>query len=279
MVDVSIIIVNWNMCEDIRRCLRTLKDDIADVNLEIRVTIVDNSQNNDGIKEMLATEFPYAIYLDPQKNVGFAAANNQGIKHTPARFYFVLNPDTVFKAGEQIIKKMFDYMQANVHVGMIGPQLLNLDDSLQYSCHRFPKVWDNLVKRLPFLHKITFIQRSLDHFAMKDFDHKTERPVDWLMGAALFVRDEAISDVGMFDDRYFMYFEDCDWCRRMWEYYWQVRYIPHIVLYHGHRRDSAKVPGLKSIIKNPLTRIHLRSWLSYWLKWRWRSARYYQEPQ
>lgn len=112
---------------------------------------------------------------------------------------------------------------------------------------------------------------------MTDYDHNIERPVDWVMGSAMFVRQKSIDDVGLFDDRFFMYFEDCDWCRRMWDIYWQVRYLPSCVLYHKHKRDSAKVPGIKAILQNPITRIHIKSWLQYWWKWKFQSKIYYKE--
>lgn len=270
------IIVNWNMREDIRLCLDSLYNDLKDLNdLNVCVHVVDNSSNGDGIRKMLSAEFPQAVYIDGEGNYGFGRAQNLGIRYAPAKYYFILNPDIKFNQGKLILSQLFNYMEANIQIGMVGPKLLNFDGTLQYSCYRFPRFFDPPIKRLNADGVFPFLKGRIYKFLMVDFDHESERPVDWIMGSAMFVRYSAIVDVGVFDDRYFMYFEDCDWCRRMWERFWQVRYLPDVVLYHKHRRDSAKVPGMVSIIKNPLTRIHIASWLRYFWKWKFKSKRYY----
>jgi len=89
------------------------------------------------------------------------------------------------------------------------------------------------------------------------------------MGSAMFVRNKAVKEVGLFDERYWMYAEDSDWCRRMWEMHWPVYYVHDIVVKHTHGRGSAKVPGIfKALLKNKLARVHLISWFKYMWKWR-----------
>ena len=110
---------------------------------------------------------------------------------------------------------------------------------------------------------------------MKDFHHNETRPVDWIMGSAMFVKDKAIEHVGVFDERFWMYYEDSDWCRRMWEAGWPVYYVSTITLEHVHGRGSAKVPGIaKALLTNQLARVHVSSWLKYMWKWRG-NHRYY----
>jgi GT2 family glycosyltransferase len=107
---------------------------------------------------------------------------------------------------------------------------------------------------------------------MKDFHHASTKAVDWVMGSAMFVRGKALTEVGTFDEAYFMYFEDCDWCRRFWKKGWPVYYVHDVSLSHVHRRQSARVAGkpvgLRAIFSNKLTRIHIKSWLTYFWKWR-----------
>jgi GT2 family glycosyltransferase len=117
--------------------------------------------------------------------------------------------------------------------------------------------------------KYSFVKKYTDRLLMKDFDHEQTQPVDWVLGAALVVRKEVVDKIGWFDTRYFMYMEDCDWCRTMWENNWPVYYVHDIIIRHRHERESAKVPGIiRALIKNKLARIHLASWLKYLWKWR-----------
>ncbi len=266
MVDINIVIVNYKMRDDIERCLKTLIKCFNN-DLSIIVNIVDNSQNQDNIKEIFKNLPKNINYLDAGGNKGFGFSQNLGMKRTKAKYYFVLNPDVIFE-DENTLVALYDYMEKNLDVGMCGPKLLNFDGSLQYSCFRFPKFFDKPAKQLELDKKFKIFKKRVDYFMMKDFDHNKEICVDWIMGSAMFVRDKAIEDVGFFDERFFMYFEDCDWCRRMWDFGWKVKYVPSIVIKHKHRRDSAKIPGLiSSIIKNPITRIHIKSWLKYFFKW------------
>ena len=102
---------------------------------------------------------------------------------------------------------------------------------------------------------------------MKDFDHEENRTVDWVMGSFMLVKSEVVEKIGFFDDRFFMYFEDCDWCRRAWLEGWEVHYLAKESVKHVHARESAQKTPFISIITNPISRIHLKSWLKYFLKW------------
>ena len=162
-------------------------------------------------------------------------------------------------------------MDGHPQIGCIGPKLLNMDGTLQYSCYRFdlPSILIKPLKQIHFDRKYRWVKLRTDHLLMTDFDHESTRPVDWVLGAAMVVRKEVVDHIGWFDDRYFMYLEDCDWCRRMWDVGWPVYYVHDIVIRHKHARDSAKIPGLlRALFKNKLARIHASSWIKYLLKWR-----------
>jgi GT2 family glycosyltransferase len=276
MHDVCITVVNYKMKEHIERCFVSLFEDLQGENLNIKVIVVDNG-SSDGIKNFLAEKYPSVECIELPENVGFGKAQNVGLKSAEAKYYFVLNPDTYFKPGGKIIRQLHDWLEAHPKVGMVGPKIVYPDGSLQYSCYRFPGLLHPLVSRGNF--ETGWGKKLHDTALMRDFDHNETRPVDWVMGSAMFVRGSAMQEVGMFDDRFWMYYEDSDWCRRMWEKGWPVYYAHHIVLEHLHGRGSAKVPGtFTALFKNKLARVHLLSWLKYAWKWRGNTKFYSHAP-
>jgi GT2 family glycosyltransferase len=267
MYDICITMVNTNEEEDIKRCLSSLFADSVDSVLKTTVVIVDNNSVNN-IEPMLQQHFPGTTLIRQKKNEGFGKSHNKAMSAVDATYYFVLNPDTTFENGQGFLKKSFDFMEAHSKVGMMGPKIYYPDGSLQYSCYRFPTFLQPIYSRTS-LGKKGRGKIIADHFVMKDFGHNKTQPVDWIMGSAMFARKQAINDVGMFDNRFWMYAEDSDWCRRMWEGHWSVYYVHDIVLSHVHKRASAKVPGIvNALLKNRYARQHLKSWLKYFWKWR-----------
>lgn len=267
MKDVAIVIVNYKMKDLIDKCLETLFSDIEGSGLDISVVVVDNN-SNDGVKEFLSDRYPSVSCISQKTNPGFGTSQNVGMKSVVAKYYFVLNPDTEFLPGQHTMQRLYEYMEQHSRVGMIGPKIVYPDGSLQYSCWRFPSVLQPFYNRT----KLGKFSRGKIHNAyhmMKDFDHEKTIPVDALMGSAMFVRGDAIESVGRFDERFWMYYEDIDWCIRMWEAHWPVYYVHDIVLQHLHGRGSAKIPGLfNAFFKNKLFRVHVRSWVRYMWKWK-----------
>ncbi len=270
MHDINIVFVNLRMAADIVQAVDSVIKDIAGSPYAVQITVVDNSNNSDGIREQLKL-FPNVQYIDAGGNVGFGKGNTIGFKATPARYYFALNRDTIIKDQSRTIERLIKFMDDHSRIGCIGPKLLNLDGSLQYSCYRFD-LRSMLIKPLRHLQwdsKYAWVKRSIDRLLMRDFDHGETRPVDWVLGAAMVVRREVVEQIGWFDERYFAYLEDADWCRTMWANGWPVYYVHDIAIMHGHARASAKVPGLlMALIKNPTARIHAKSWLQYLWKWK-----------
>lgn len=267
MKDINIVIVNYKMKENIEKCLSSLFQDLVGSFLDVQVVVVDNSPQ-DGLQELLKEKFPQVLYIGQTGNVGFGKSQNQGMKAVDAKYYFALNPDTIFHVGQKILDRFYSFMEKNPKVGMVGPKLLYPDGTLQYSCWRFPPFFQPFYQRTK-LGKTRHGEKRVAYHHMKDFDHNHTIPVDALMGSAMFVRKEAVDAVGMFDERFFMYYEDIDWCLRMWESGWPVYYLNDVVLTHIHGRGSAKIPGVfRALIKNKLARIHVTSWFKYILKWR-----------
>ncbi len=272
-MDLNIVFVNLKMRDDILRAIRSLKADLTGSSLNVQITVSDNTGNIDGIKEALSAEFPEVTYIDCGGNVGFGKGNTIGFKATPARYYFALNRDTLIPENSHTLERIVAYMDEHPEVGAMGPKLVNLDATLQYSCYRFdwPAILIKPLKQINWDEKYEWVRKYTDWLLMKDFDHNHTRPVDWVLGAALVVRQEVVDVIGWFDERYLAYLEDADWCRTMWEHHWPVYYVHDIVIQHAHARDSAKVPGIfRALVKNKTARIHLSSWLKYIWKWRGR---------
>lgn len=275
MFDVNIVIVNCNMKDDIKKCLSSLYLDIKDSQLNVNVVVVDNA-SVDGSRDLILSHYPQVKYLEQKINRGFGFGQNVGLSSTEAKYHFVLNPDTYFFPGEKTLRRLFEFMERETKIGIIGPKILYPDHSLQYSCFRFPTLLHPLFIRTTLVNKKG--KKYQRYFAMKDYDHESVRPVDWLMGSALFIRGQAIAEIGKFDEQFWMYYEDSDLCRRFWEQGWSVYYFPKVTIEHTYSRSSAAVPGIFSaLLKNKLARVHVLSWLKY--MWKWRGNNKYYESK
>lgn len=267
MHDIAVVIVNYKMREMVRACLASLQQDSATSTrpTPVHVVVVDNA-SSDGIEEFMRETYPHYTCIVNTRNQGYGSAVNRGIGAVAARYYFVLNPDTVF-VEPHTLERLTAFMDTHPKIGVAAPKLLNADGTLQYSCNRFPHFAEQLLRRTA-LGGYPWVKRRIARLLMTDFDHEKTQPVDWVIGSAMFIRAEALHAVGGMDERFFMYFEDTDWCRRFWERHLPVYYVHDIVLMHRHMRGSARVPGLKALLLNHLARVHVFSWIKYMWKWR-----------
>lgn len=271
MHDINIVYVNYLNKEDILKAVESLSADILGCPYKIQITVVDNSENKDGIRDALLEKYINIKYINAGKNIGFGKASNLGFQSTEARYYFALNRDTIILPNSKTIENIIKFMDQHPKIGCIGTKLINIDGSLQYSCYRFDfrSIAIKPLKHINFDQKYKWIKKYTNRLLMKDFDHDQVRPVDWVLGAAMVVRKEVVDQIGWFDARYFMYLEDCDWCRNMWDNGWPIYYVPDIVIQHRYERASAQIPGIiNALVKNRLARAHLKSWLKYMIKWR-----------
>lgn len=280
MKDINIVFVNYLMKEDILQAVASVQADIASCPFDIQITVADNSENKDAIKEELAQKFSQVQYVNAGGNVGFGQGNTIGFQSTPARYYFALNRDTIIPENTRTIERIIQFMDAHPKIGAMGPKLMNTDGTLQYTCYRFDflSILIKPFKQINWDKKYRWVRKYTDQLLMKNWDHNSTRPVDWVLGAAIVVRDEVVKDIGWFDKRYFMYLEDADWCHTMWESGWPVYYVHDIVIQHRHARESAKIPGIfRALVKNKLARIHVASWFKY--LWKWRGNHRYYDPR
>lgn len=278
MIDISIVFVNYYYKDDIAQALRSVFKDIEDCSYSVKVIVVDNSNNEDGIGKMLHQDFPQVKYINARGNVGFGKGTTLGFQAVHARYYFALNRDTIIPEGTRVIERLIAFMDMHPKIGCIGPKLVYLDGAIQQSCFRFDpaSILVKPFKQINWDKKYRLVKRLTGRLSMDDFDHNRTQPVDWVLGAAMVIRREVVEQIGWFDERYFMYLEDCDWCRMMWAAGWPVYYVHDIVIKHRYARESAKIPGLfRALFKNRLARIHLKSWAKY--IWKWRGTWKFQE--
>lgn len=254
-IKLSIIILNYRSAGLVKQCLKGIEKYL--INISYEIIVVDNNSPDKLLN--LPELFPQIKFILLSKNKGFAAGNNAGIKVAKGNFILILNPDIAVLPGS--IEKMITYLLEHKKVGMVVPQLLNPDRTIQFSVMRFPKWWLPILRRT-FLGNFTWAAKWLNWYLYKDWDHLTVKKVDWALGACLLVKREALLQVGLFDERYFLYVEDTDWCRRFWQKGWEIIYLPSAQLIHYHMRESAE----KFFSK--INFIHFISWLKYFWKFR-----------
>jgi GT2 family glycosyltransferase len=222
-----------------------------------RLAVVDNSPAPD--TECLCA--PAAVdYLFTGRNLGFGTAHNLAIRGflENTRYHVVLNPDVAFESGT--LESIFDFMEANPSVGLARPRVLNPDGSVQHVYKRLPNPADVFVRRfLP--HSLEpLVRRSQARFELRDMDHEQTLLVPYLSGCFMFLRASALRQVGLFDPRFFMYFEDTDLTRRIHRFFPTV-YYPGASIVHRHGKWSYK--------NLPLLAHHVLAAVQYFNKWGW----------
>jgi len=229
---LTICIVNWNTREDLRRCLDSLVDGAGA--LEIETIVVDNA-SIDGSPEMVERDFPQVRLIRNAGNTGFAHANNQAIRASSGDYLLLLNSDTI--VAPDALAALIAGMEADPRTGIGGPKLLNADGSLQYSCRRFPTFTAGIFRNTAF-GQLFSRNKKVSDYLMTDFDHASRLAVDWVSGAALCIRRATLEQIGLLDERYFMYCEDVDWCYTAGLAGWKVVYFPDAVITHIIGRSS-----------------------------------------
>lgn len=259
-IKISFVILNYKTKHLLRLVLRNIKQLAMPVSYE--VIVVDNA-SNDGSVSMVSQLYPEVRLIVSPTNTGHAKGNNLGIAQARGEYVVIMNSDIIFFNQQDIIS-IIHYLDTHPAVALLGPQLRNADDSIQYSCFRPYSLFTPLYRRTP-LGKLTFAQHDLAQHLMTDFDHQSVREVDWLLGAALVIRKAVLDQVGMFNESFFLYFADYELCDRIRFHGYKVVYYPDVHIVHYHRRESAQKTfwgGIGSVF-NYTTRIHLKDWWTY----------------
>jgi hypothetical protein len=218
--DLSVIIVSMNCRGELAECLASVER--ARGGLAVETFVVDNA-SGDGSAAMVEGKFPQVRLIANERNRGFAAANNQAVALATGRNVLFLNPDTVVKPGA--LETLVRTLDGDATVGVCAPQLLNADGSVQESSRREPTFAALLHQYTP-LRLLRIFKGAYRRYKMGDFDFCRPADVDIVMGAAFCVPARVLAEVGVLDERFFVYFEEMDFCRRVREAGYRVRFEP-----------------------------------------------------
>jgi len=235
-MDLSVIIVSWNTKKILRDCLASLA--AATEGLTVEVFVVDNG-SADGSAEMVRSQFPHYRLSESGGNLGFSRANNLALKEVTGRAILLLNPDTVCPPGS--LTRLCEFMQRTVDAGIAGPTLVDEAFRPVHTYGNFPAIkyhWLNCLdpQRTWLPHSL----RTASFGCIPTMDASTQ-PVAYVTGACLLIRREAFEKVGLLDERFFMYFEETDWCLRVWRAGFKVYHCAEVQVVHLEGKSAEKV--------------------------------------
>ncbi|MEZ4619971.1 MAG: glycosyltransferase family 2 protein [Caldilineaceae bacterium] len=281
-VNLSIIIVSWNVWPLLRACLQSIAQLTTPAPLAlsqlrlygpandyaVEVIVVDNASSDETITTLPAL-FPWVHLVPSQHNLGFTAGNNLGYKVSRGEFVFFLNPDTelTFTVADEAppcsplnpLTLMHTLLQDDVTIGMVGPQLRYGDGSWQNSRRHFPTRWTGFFEST-WLGQFWPNNPWVRHMHMREVPATTRHEVDWLNGSAMYCRREALETIrlaedhgrytGPFDERFFMYSEELDLCQRIKAAGWRICYLPEVTVKHYEGQSSGQVVTRRHILFN-----------------------------
>ena len=243
----DIIIVNYNSTDYLFECLKTVFEALGD--LPATVYVEDNASHDS--PERILESFPSVRLHCNSRNIGFAAAVNQAIRRGSAPHVVLLNPDSLMDS--RFFQNLISFVASNPDVGVIGPRILDGDGSVQGSARAFPTPLTAFFGRKSLFTRLFPNNRITSANVLTSrCDGINPMCVDWVSGACMIVRRRAIDQVGLLDERFFMYWEDADWCRRMWDAGWKVLYYPlsTVVHYVGVSSDQLMIRSLYEFHKS-----------------------------
>lgn len=264
---ISVITVNFNHKYFPKLQVEALEKSLfrEGSDLEYEIIYVDNASTDPisvGFLENAAKEGRIKLVKSPV-NLGFAGGNNLGAKQATGDFIFILNPDTAPYADT--LQKMVDYLVAHPKIGMLGPQLVYSDGTIQESCRRDMSIVDLVIKRT-FLRHLPGLRGRVSTYLMSDFDHGKIQPVELLTGAAMMLPRAVFDRVGGFDDRYFLFMEDFDLCKEVRRAGYEIVYYPEAKVEHYHKRLSGG--NFFKMLTRKVFWLHVQSATKYFWKWR-----------
>src|SRR3989344_2972105 len=231
---LSILIVSWNTRDMLVKCLNSIVKN--EPSFEYEIIVVDNG-SRDGTVETVTSFFGHnkRIRVIPSlKNLGFARANNLAYENSAGEYILMLNPDT--EVQDDALQTLVDYLAGHPGVGIVGPKLVNPDGSLQESVRRFPDVWSSLLV-FSGLHRFIRPRRYL----MDGFDYGQTAGVDQVMGAALLTRRKIIQELGFLDPKFYLWYEEVDFCRRVKSRGYEIKYYPKAVVMHARAQSFSQL--------------------------------------
>lgn len=259
---LSIIVTHHNTPELLDLCLKSIKDTVKNIKHEI---LVVDSEAKENAEELIEDRYPEINYIPFKKNLGYSKIVNAGFKKAKGDYILILNADIIVL--EESVSKMLKYIKNRPEIGILAPQLLDFTNNIQNSCFSFPTLLAILARRT-FWGKTKKGKKTLNKFVVDCVGIHQPREIDWVQGSAMMVRKNAIKKVGLWDEGFFMYFEDADWCRRFWQKGYKVAYLPTAKMVHYYHRASKKWGAVLDVFLNKRTRNHIMSALKYFWKYR-----------
>ncbi|XOU94878.1 MAG: glycosyltransferase family 2 protein [Candidatus Kerfeldbacteria bacterium] len=253
-MDVSIVIVSWQVKEQLKNCLTSIYKETK--NLEFEVFVIDNN-SSDSTVEMVLNNFSKVHLIANKSNLGFAKACNQGIQRSKGKKVLILNPDTEIR--DNAVKKIYNFMSNNPDCGIAGCKIKNEDGSVQPSVRRFPDILSHILILLK-LHNFFPSFKPLGKYHFNDFDYNTTQIVDQVMGAFYMLNRDMLKKVGIFDEHFYIWYEEVDLCKRAIEKGWKTYYIHEATVMHLKGVSFGKANVIKKQI------IFNRSLLYYFFK-------------
>lgn len=235
MTDLAVIIISYNVRDLLRSCLRSLSRSLSVHGPAAQIIVVDNKSSDDSV-QMVRSDFPHVMLLEPGENLGFAGGNNYALRElgfaggteTPEAVW-LLNPDT--EVENDAPARLFQHLRESPATGAAGPTLRYGDGSFQHSAFAFPGLLQVLFDLFPVPSRV-LESRLNGRYPREWYAGSTPFQVDMLLGAALMMHGEALRDVGLLDEGYFMYVEELDWCRRAKNAGWQIAVVPEATVTH-----------------------------------------------
>lgn len=256
MYYLSIIIVNYNTKDFLGRCLESIINNSGDANCEI--IVVDNNSSDNSVS-LVRKSFPTVKLIENENNLGFGKACNQGIKASKGNYIILLNSDCeVLKNTLPDIGQMIKNFDRSKRIGIIGGKILNPDGTIQYSYGKFPTVYSTILDGF----------KPPERRKVQISGYETAHNVDWVTGAFMIINRELFNDIGYFDEKYFMYYEETDLCFRAKAHDWQIKYDPSPQVIHKTPHASKK-ENIPFFIQVEIRNSHLyffrknRSYLSF----------------
>ena len=236
-MDLSVVIVSWNVKQLLRECLASVYDSFEGLGTIFEVLVVDNA-STDGSADMVAEQYPETCLMANPENKGFAAANNQGLAETSGRHVVLLNPDTSLRGNA--LGTLLGFMDQTPSAGMAGPRLVFGDGSFQHSAFAFPSLAQAVFDFFPVHHRLTE-SRLNGRYPRSLYATRDPFAVDHPLGACMMVRRAVIEQVGGLDEQFFMYCEEVDWAMRIKQAGWSVFCVPAAEVVHYAGQSTRQV--------------------------------------
>jgi GT2 family glycosyltransferase len=234
-IDLSVIIVNYNVKDLFKKCLQSIFN--FQEELKFEVIIVDNHSEDQSLK-MLKENFSHVKLIENQHNLGFSVACNQGIRQSRGRYILLLNPDTEFTAGG--ISEMIKFMDSFPQVGICGPKMVDPQGKTHFSARSFPSYLTAISSSQSILNRIFPTNPLSRRYLLKDQDRDQKLEVDWVSGSCLLTKRGVFEKIGLLDEQFFMYVEDVDFCYRAKKAGFSVYYFPNSVVIHHIGKSTQK---------------------------------------